>query len=317
VARTAVVTAAAVTTRKWAVVPSSTAAASAPHGRPQRPAKAVHGVEAGQDRALVAVLDQHPGLICQYDVEGDERLAAVVERGLPMVVVDGPPRPGAGHVGVDDHRGGVLAAGHLLELGHRRLGVVAAGLSPDRYEGLAGLQRQVGARYRVIRERLAGYRAAAEAAGLDWAAVPVQERCPYGQDASRRAAIALLDQPDRPTALLALSDELASAAPRAAEELGIAVPGELSLVGLDDTPPAALTRLTTIHQPHGDKGERRRPDGCWTRTASRPARSCRSSWSSAPRPPHRRLEAARVGEFEHLSKWYGKHKCGWSTNQRR
>lgn len=204
------------------------------------------------DLVRAALVD---GFICQYDVEGDERLAAVVERGLPMVVVDGPPRPGAGHVGVDDHRGGVLAAGHLLELGHRRLGVVAAGLSPDRYEGLAGLQRQVGARYRVIRERLAGYRAAAAAAGLDWAAVPVQERCPYGQDAGRRAAIALLDQPDRPTALLALSDELAFGALRAAEELGIAVPGELSLVGFDDTPPAALTRLTTIHQPHGDKGK--------------------------------------------------------------
>jgi DNA-binding LacI/PurR family transcriptional regulator len=157
-------------------------------------------------------------------------------------------------VGVDDHRGGLLAASHLLELGHRRLGVVAAGLSPDRYEGRAGTRRQGGARYRVIRDRLAGYREAAEAAGLDWAAVPVEERCPYGQAAGRRAAVALLDQPDRPTALLALSDELALGALGAAEELGIAVPGELSLVGFDDTPPAALARLTTIHQPHGAKG---------------------------------------------------------------
>jgi DNA-binding LacI/PurR family transcriptional regulator len=56
--------------------------------------------------------------------------------------------------------------------------------------------------------------------------------------------------------LLAMSDELALGAMRAAEELGMAVPGELSVVGFDDTPPAALARpaLTTVHQPHHDKG---------------------------------------------------------------
>lgn len=196
------------------------------------------------------------GFVCQYDVDGDERVEAVVERGLPLVVVDGPTRRGAGHVGVDDRGGSALAARHLLELGHRRLGVVAAPLSPDRYEGPAGPERQAGAAYQVIRDRLLGYRDAVQAAGLDWAAVPVEERCPYGQEAGQRAAAALLDRTDRPTALLAMSDELALGAMRAAEELGVAVPGELSVVGFDDTPPAALARpaLTTVHQPHHDKG---------------------------------------------------------------
>jgi DNA-binding LacI/PurR family transcriptional regulator len=205
------------------------------------------------DLVRAALVD---GFVCQYDVEGDERVEAVVERGLPLVVVDGPSRPGAGHVGVDDRGGAALAARHLLELGHRRLGVVAAPLSPDRYEGPAGPERQAGAAYQVIRDRLLGYRDAVEAAGLDWAAVPVEERCPYGQEAGRRAAAALLERADQPTALLAMSDELALGAMRAAEELGVAVPGELSVVGFDDTPPAALTRpaLTTVHQPHHDKG---------------------------------------------------------------
>jgi DNA-binding LacI/PurR family transcriptional regulator len=207
----------------------------------------------GADLARAALVD---GFVCQYDVEGDERLQAVVERGLPLAVVDGPPPKGAGHVGVDDRGGAALAARHLLDLGHRRLGVVAAPLSPDRYEGPAGLERQADAGYGVIRDRLLGYRDAVEAAGLDWAAVPVEERRPYGQEAGRRAAAALLDRPDRPTGLLAMSDELALGAMRAAEELGIAVPGELSVVGFDDTPPAALARpaLTTVHQPHHDKG---------------------------------------------------------------
>jgi DNA-binding LacI/PurR family transcriptional regulator len=108
----------------------------------------------------------------------------------------------------------------------------------------------------VIRERLFGYRAAVEVAGLDWGAVPVEERRPYGQDAGRRAAAALLDRDDRPTALLAMSDELALGAMRAAEERGIPVPGELSVIGFDDTPPAELARpaLTTVRQPHHAKG---------------------------------------------------------------
>jgi DNA-binding LacI/PurR family transcriptional regulator len=207
----------------------------------------------GSDLVRAALVD---GFVCQYDVEDDERIQAVVDRGLPLVVVDGPPRPGAGHVGVDDRGGAALAARHLLELGHRLLGVVSAPLSPDRYEGPAGQDRQAAAGYQVIRERLLGYRAAVEEAGLDWAAVPVEERRPYGQDAGRRAAAALLDRDDRPTALLAMSDELAFGAMRAAEERGITVPGEVSVVGFDDIPPAELARpaLTTVHQPHHAKG---------------------------------------------------------------
>jgi DNA-binding LacI/PurR family transcriptional regulator len=211
------------------------------------------GGGSGSDLVRAALVD---GFVCQYDVAGDERLDAVAERGLPMVVVDGPRLPGAAHVGIDDRGGTTAAARHLLELGHRRLGVVAAPLSPDRYEGPADAERQAGARYQVIRDRLLGYRDEVEAAGLPWTAVPVEVRAPYGQEAGRRAALALLDRPDHPTALLAMTDEVALGALLAAEELGIAVPRELSVVGFDDTPPAALARpaLTTVHQPHHDKG---------------------------------------------------------------
>jgi DNA-binding LacI/PurR family transcriptional regulator len=158
---------------------------------------------------------------------------------------------------VDDRGAARAAARHLLELGHRRLGVVAAPLSPDGYDGPAGPERQDAASYHVIRERLAGYRAEVEAAGLDWSAVPVEERSPYGQDAGRRAAAALLERDRPPTALLAMSDELAFGAVRAAEEHGLTVPRQLSVVGFDDTPAAAQARppLTTIHQPHRRKGE--------------------------------------------------------------
>jgi DNA-binding LacI/PurR family transcriptional regulator len=87
--------------------------------------------------------------------------------------------------------------------------------------------------------------------------VPIEERAPHGRDAGRRAAAALLDRPQRPTALLAMSDELAIGALRAAEERGIAVPRELSVIGFDDTPAASDARppLSTIAQPHREKGE--------------------------------------------------------------
>jgi DNA-binding LacI/PurR family transcriptional regulator len=207
----------------------------------------------GADLVRAALVD---GFICQYDVAEDERLQAVGERGLPLVVVDGPAHPAASHVGVDDRAAARDAARHLLQLGHRRLGVVAAPLSPDGYDGPAGPKRQAAARYHVIRERLAGYRAEVEAAGLDWSAVPVEERSPYGQDAGRRAAAALLDRDQPPSALLVMSDELALGAVRAAQERGLAVPGQLSVVGFDDTPAAGQARppLTTIHQPHRHKG---------------------------------------------------------------
>jgi len=84
----------------------------------------------------------------------------------------------------------------------------------------------------------------------------VVECAPYGREAGYRAAGMLLDGPERPTALLATSDELALGALRAAAERGIAVPEQLSVIGFDDAPTAAWATpaLTTVRQPHYDKG---------------------------------------------------------------
>jgi DNA-binding LacI/PurR family transcriptional regulator len=210
------------------------------------------GTPAETDLTRTALVD---GFIAYCDVADDGRLDVVEERGLPLVVVDGPLREGAPSVGIDDRGAARAAAEHLLELGHRDVGVVAFPLSPDGYEGPSDLERQAAGRYFCTGERLMGIRAAFEAAGLEWAAVPVEERMPHGRDAGRRAAAALLDRPDRPTALLAMSDELAIGALHAAAERGLAVPDNLSIIGFDDTPPAAEAQLTTIAQPHREKGE--------------------------------------------------------------
>ncbi|GIF78489.1 LacI family transcriptional regulator [Asanoa siamensis] len=200
-----------------------------------------------------AVVD---GFVLHCDLDGDTRIDAAIGRELPVVVVDGPARPDAGHVGIDDRAGAAAAARHLIDLGHRRIAVLALPLQGDGRSGLADTVRQRTARSHVIRERLAGFRDELTATGIDWAEVPVVECGPYSREAGRRAAGLLLDQPNRPTALLATSDELAVGALRAAAERGIAVPKQLSVVGFDDAPTAAWATpaLTTVHQPHYDKG---------------------------------------------------------------
>ena len=206
------------------------------------------------DLTRTALVD---GFIVYSDVADDGRLDVIEARDLPLVIADGPPRGNAPCVGIDDRAAARAAAEHLLELGHRRIAIVALPLSPDGYEGPSDEHRQASVRYHCTGERLAGMRAAFEAAGIDWASVAIEERSPHGRDAGRRAAARLLDRDERPSALLAMSDELAIGALHAAEERGLAVPGELSIIGFDDTPAASDARppLTTIAQPHREKGE--------------------------------------------------------------
>src|SRR5919112_1932866 len=179
-------------------------------------------------------------------------LSAVTEEAdLGLLLV---PAAGPGSTAGRDPR---KAAEHLLDLGHQRFAVVSFALSPDGREGIADPGRQEEAAFRVSRLRLRGYRTALEDAGLRWPEVPVYE-CPGStKDLGRRAAEALLSsEKPRPTALLALSDQLALGIVHVAKERGLSVPGDLSLIGFDDAPSAvsASPRLTTVHQNHAEKG---------------------------------------------------------------
>jgi len=156
-----------------------------------------------------------------------------------------------------DEAGAAAAAGHLLELGHRRLGVLTAPLQADGFQGIADANRQRRATYDVMAARLAGVRRVAAEAGLSWSDVPVVESALSDVDAGALGTWELLDRPRPPTALLAFSDPLAIGALRAAAELGIPVPRRLSVVGFDDIASAATTEpaLTTVAQPLRQRGE--------------------------------------------------------------
>jgi DNA-binding LacI/PurR family transcriptional regulator len=206
---------------------------------------------AGGDAALVqaALVD---GFVLYCVLEGDPRLAAVRERRQPYVFVDHQPDPGGRAVNIDDRGGARAVAEHLVALGHRRFGVALG------YESSAAnaAEALATAPYHVVVERLAGWRDALEPAGVDFAAVPVGTGPEEDRSTGRVAGGRLLDRADRPTAILALTDQVALGILDAAAERGIQVPGELSVTGFDDVPEAALSTptLTTVRQSHTLKG---------------------------------------------------------------
>jgi DNA-binding LacI/PurR family transcriptional regulator len=198
------------------------------------------------------------GFVSICDVADDARLAALVARRLPFVMVDHRRSGARCQVVLDDRGGSRAATEHLLGLGHRRLAVLALPRSPGAPGGALDPTDPGPSRYTIMADRLAGIREAVEAAGLDWGAVPAlvapDDQSP--RQAGRELAGALLERDDRPTGVVAMSDELAAGVVDAAVARGIDVPGQLSVVGFDDTPTATSTtpQLTTVHQPLAERG---------------------------------------------------------------
>jgi LacI family transcriptional regulator len=116
---------------------------------------------------------------------------------------------------------------HLLELGHQRIGFVY------------GIAREVQGF-----DRLLIYREVLEEIGLR----TYEAHCGETLEDAYQAAYNLLNSPDRPTALLVINDMLAIAVMRAAGDLGLTIPGDLSVAGFDDIPFSSylLPRLTTV-----------------------------------------------------------------------
>lgn len=141
-------------------------------------------------------------------------------------------------VGIDDRAAAMKATRHLLDLGHRRIGHIA---------GLA--------RYSVTPDRIAGYGAALNAAGLhiDPALVVAGDFHFAGGQAATQRLMAL---PDPPTALFCGNDDSALGALRQLRKLGLKVPRDVSIVGFDDIQlaPTAEPPLTTLRQPRYDIG---------------------------------------------------------------
>jgi alanine racemase len=173
-------------------------------------------------------------------------LGQIRASGLPLVLVDGDDLPTHPSVQVDDVGGAREAARHLLGLGHQAILVIAVEGPEAGPGGLPGA---------VVTSRLAGYRAAMTAAGVELGTSWVRTARASIADGAR-AFRETWDAGLRPTAVLAMSDAIALGVTRAARELGRRVPAELSVVGFDDIDLAASVDppLTTVHQPIHEKG---------------------------------------------------------------
>jgi DNA-binding LacI/PurR family transcriptional regulator len=168
------------------------------------------------------------------------QLQRAVEEGLAVVLVHSP-MPSVPTVCADNRQGGRLAAEHLLTLGHARLGIISA-LPLD--EGMA--DREAGF-LDLIRER---------GMSVDRAAVPVM----YGNhqiEGGHQAMTELLDHAADITGVFVLNDLMALGALEAARALGRRVPEDVSIMGFDNIPFAALANppLTTVGQPIRQLGE--------------------------------------------------------------
>lgn len=189
--------------------------------------------------AVFSLPDEHP------------MVAAVLERKLPTVFVDGPMVPDKPFVGIDDRRAMAEMAQLVVAEGHQRVAVLTFRIASDDRTGPADDTRLAMAEYRITRERLHGAVDTLRAGGLD---PLVWEVGLNAREGARNAARQMLERQPRPTAVLCLSDQIALGVMDTASELGIDIPGELTVTGFDDIPESLPAGLTTISQPAVSKG---------------------------------------------------------------
>lgn len=173
------------------------------------------------------------GLIAVGLEPQNAELEQILAIGRPVVSVVGSMTE-ISVVSIDDDFAARRATEHLISLGHRRIAFLGGGS-----DGVHWAQ--------VDQRRLQGYRATMAEAGLERDArhIPTEVSLPGGY----AAAVDLLSDPRRrPTALVGTCDEVAIGAIIAARRLGIRVPTDLSVVGIDDHEYADMFSLTTLEQ---------------------------------------------------------------------
>ncbi|ORB31962.1 LacI family DNA-binding transcriptional regulator [Mycolicibacterium parafortuitum] len=215
-------------------------------------------VAEGSAAVLAAGVD---GFVVYSASDDDPYLPAVLERHLPVVVVDQPMDvQGASRVGIDDRAAMRRLAEHVIELGHREIGLLTMRLGRDWPHGprpaLADPDRVRTPHFHVQSERIRGVSDAMEAAGLDPATLTVVESYHHLPTSGGAAAEVALEHNPRITALMCTADVLALSAMDHLRARGIYVPGQITVTGFDGVPEARQRGLTTVVQPGVEKGRR-------------------------------------------------------------
>ncbi len=181
------------------------------------------------------------GLLMVLPMAPEAYVDSIRRRGFPFILIDheGLDREGPS-VGATNREGAKAAYQYLLELGHRRIGVITGNMEMD-----------------CARERLAGCEEAMAEAGLP--AVPeLVKMGDFHRSLGYSLTQELLRLPDPPTAIFAANDVSAFGVMDAIRTSGLAVRDDISVIGFDDIPDAQWTAppLTTVRQPMREMGKR-------------------------------------------------------------
>jgi DNA-binding LacI/PurR family transcriptional regulator len=201
-------------------------------------------------RITAAAVD---GFIVWTTSDDDPVLPAVRATKRPAVVHGGPAVPGLGLVGIDN-RAAAAAVGAVAFAGARRPAILSFPLSRDRISMITRGADLPDAPFPVTRERLDGYRQAAESAGFAWRDVVVAVCARNDAAEAERLAATLLASAGPPDAIAAMGDVLASGVVQAARAAGRVIPDDLAVTGWDDAAVAARLGLTTVGQSLRDQG---------------------------------------------------------------
>jgi LacI family repressor for deo operon, udp, cdd, tsx, nupC, and nupG len=144
------------------------------------------------------------------------------------------------YVCIDDRAAGRQAVDHLLSLGHRRIAMIAA-------------ESPLARGWPAVNGRSLAYREALAEAGI-FSDPALMRTVDWGGEEGAGAMSDLLASGPPPTAVYAHSDEVALGALRTLRRAGLRVPEDVSVIGIDDHPLAALTDLTTVHQSVREQG---------------------------------------------------------------
>lgn len=171
------------------------------------------------------------------------------QREVPFVTVDSDPIEGVTAVNIDDENGAKAAMHHILSAGHRDIAILAIRSGKRcRYQEYTG----------TLRSRMNGYLAALAEFGLtlDRRRIRLVE-CMCTEKGGQSGFRKVWKSRHRPTAIVTMSDIIGIGVANAARQAGVRVPEDLSIVGFDDIPLAALLTppLTTVSQPLRKKGK--------------------------------------------------------------
>jgi DNA-binding LacI/PurR family transcriptional regulator len=193
------------------------------------------------------------GFIVWTTSDDDPVLAAVQAMKRPAVVHGGPAVAGLGLVSIDN-RAAAHAVGALAFARATRPAVVSQPLSRDRISSIVRGPEITDVLFPVTRQRLEGYRQAAEDAGIGWRDVVIAVCARNDAAEAEQIAATLLTSAEPPDAIAAMSDEQAAGVVRAARAAGRAIPDDVAVTGWDDAAVAAQLGLTTVAQSLREQG---------------------------------------------------------------